>query len=446
MRRKKVANSETPVQPGTKRVTVQEVYEEPIEEAVDAATEVEGYEPDPVEDFINRIEQERQLDMFVYALPNYFQDGRTAIRGTLRLFVTRFPFGPDDIATFEQRIQLAYPSGGMFDLELRDNGKPVKKFTRAVAPLPGHQSQQQHQTSGYPIIVNPPAAPASNQPQQPQLNPRDMLRDQMSFVKDMIQIAKEMTPAPIAPVQGPTDIANDPRFVEVQTRVAMMDKLIGLAGNNAPLAERLLGKFLNDEAGGEQQGPNWIQLGIELLKNAPTIIQSIAQYAPMMQARQPQQNGAGGYQPTITRASSTALPPAPANTDGQQQQQPPAAVDLLTQRWQQVIRRLVEDCAASASIDNSVNSVLDLYESAPPTRPTIDQLTVATPAEVITLCAASSNTQQEFTYVMGLAQYPAPLQWVSELQTVLREELEKLKVDLEQQPSDQSEQSNEEGE
>lgn len=419
-------------QPSTKKVrqTTVEEFEAPVVEPEES--EPIEVDVDPLDEFFDEIDASRTLTMHVWELTAYKQNGLKGRRAPGAKWTCMFPFSEADTETYRATIQTWQPSGGMFYIEVREGGRGiVKSWSEEVGPIPGQApATNTAPHSPYaPVIVHqhPNQQQQQGMPMQP-VDPREMFREQMAFVRDVVQISKDLQP----PTQ-PT-VAGDPQVEILKARMDFTDKLLGLADKNPSLAERLLSKLVGaDEPQADSGASSWVGLATELVKGLPSIIESIARYAPMMQARG---NGASGVQLATIGGTATgaALPPAPLNSQQPQpqQQQPAQQLDPITQRWQNVVRRLVEDLLNDTSVDASVNAIADLYEQVPETREVIKGLMSAKPEELLVMCARiTATSQEEYVSISSLTRHRASINWVVELQAGARETLESIETESE---------------
>jgi len=420
-------------EPRTRKVRVNEqrsyVDEEPIEE-VEVIEEAET-EPNPIQTFLQSIDNSRSLTMKVFLLPNFYKDGKRSIRANERPFVTQFPFSNEDITDYQQRIQQACPAGGMFQIELREGWQMVRIWEEPIAPAPGYQASgtaQEQRT--YPIIVNPAMNPAPVS--QPAVNPADMMREQMGLAKDLVAMAKDLAPpAPIVNVgeqQNNGDKSVGERIIESLT-------LKALESDKVPV-DRLL-----EAIGGGRKDPSIWEGVLEVAKIfAPTIDRIAQQFLANQQRAAMSVSGpqsAPGAQPLQALSSGVEGAPEGSNAqDGVQQ------IDPISRDWFQVIIRMLEDCTrhvelasvggGSKSVLPSAEAVIELAERYPERLgPTIQQLLAASPAQVLDLCSMMLDERGRAHIEQVLKPAPASVEWIRLLQEECKRIIEDARQDAE---------------
>lgn len=403
-------------EPKTRKVRVNEqrsyVDEEVIEEAVDAEL-VEDTEINPIQAFLQGIDNSRQLTMKVFLLPNFYKDGKRSIRANERPFVTQFPFSNDDIQDYQQRIQQACPSGGMFQIELREGWQMVKIWEEPISQAPGYQpgNNPPHPSTSYPIIVNP----AMNPQPAPVADPMVMIERQAESFLKVAQVIKQLQPE-----QQPVPVTvneNPERPLQERLVEGLVLKLV----ENDKLPGDRLDKVL-DALGGRPE-TNWVESLLTAV--GPQIGTVLANIAPGINALLFRLAGS----PQTTSPS----PVVTATSPGIQQQEslPP---DPAQRAWFRVLNRILEDlfyhveCVSSGALGVDVHSSAEAVADLGGRFVEHQQLTTTlaglispetTPEQVIDLCAMM--VPQGSDRILALKEMQTAKDWIKELQEETRD-------------------------
>lgn len=395
MARKKVSTlsgDEDAAQPKTRRVSVVQnetrrfVEEEPEANDDDANDDGEDLELEPVietrdsvQEFLDSITAERAYMMRVWALPTYSADGKASNRVENKIWVTSFEFGPDETITYSDKVKASHNWASTpgakttFFLQVvkrADNGMwcIAKHWAETIAaPLPGY----------IPPVSAAASAPVGPPPEPP-VKQVETLKEQMSMFREMVGFAKELMPAPPAPVTPQTNGTGESngerppigeRILEagmaailgrqdtpVDTVVSILS---GLTEKQRPWYEGLfeaLESFAPYAGAGAnallQAGAGWIQM-----KAQATAIENAARAQAMGATNRPAPAAPAGL-------PAAALPQAPAPGAPVQEPTQPAPDQLnrattaaasaqlnpFQQAWLRVIDFTVTQCAEQVKI------------------------------------------------------------------------------------------------
>jgi hypothetical protein len=190
---------------------------------------------DPIEELLNQIDEEQQFLLRVDRLPEYARTGRSLGRGVATEYCDEFPFDPDYMKLV-QRF-----GGGTYRLTLKNSShKFVKQWKVHVANPVVIQPATPHAS------VSASHSPAYSQPvQQQQADSLAPLSQLAEVAKQLKAIKRDMgwEPEP----QTVKEIVRQAEVVEKPLEEKILEKLLGLAEKNEPLADRLLGKYLGEE-------------------------------------------------------------------------------------------------------------------------------------------------------------------------------------------------------
>ncbi len=420
---RKTQDAQVPVKTSTKvrkvRVHEQRTYvnEEPIEEEF-VEIEAEEIPTDPIADFLEGLDTDRQLTLHVFVHPNFLRDGKIGSRSE-RMFVTSFAFSADEPETYRQRVQYCYPQGGMFSMELRERGVIVKRWEEKLSPVPGYEAPAKQ--NGYPFPPPPTVSIRMPESQTHEaVSPLQVVRDQFGMMREMVSVMKELTPAP--PVVNVGETTRNPNVDErpLGDRILEAVTLKALENKDTPI-DRIL-----DALGGGRKEPGWMEtfapVLAELAKSlAPAISMGIQAYVrnQTMQA-QSVQNGqqppAEGGTNGVPGQAPAALPPSPP-------------MDPAERAWRITVRRLLEDCFEHVSISavspdgmsvipasTNIVDLLDRFQNNEQLVAMVQVLLNADPAEVVDLCAMLQTDETSFNQVTKLKEAPPALVWLKELQ------------------------------
>jgi hypothetical protein len=405
--------------PQTRKVRVNEQRSYVDEEIIDIEAEQIAIEeeqpPDPIVEFLRSLDTERVLTLHAFVHPKYEIDGRVGTHAE-RVYVTSFNFTADETETYRSRIQYCYPQGGMFQFELRERGVVLKKWHEKLSAAPGHEAPPKNP---FPF----PSPPVINirtpdQKVEPAVSPIQVLKDQFATMKEMVGIVKDlMPPAPVVNVGETTN---------------------GQSNGDQPLGDRLLetvlikalesGKTPADKifeylANGKREKPGFMDsLGPVLAEIAkgltPVLSMGIQQYMRSAGAAQAQAQGqpAPAVSEPAQLEAGSAVPVMPS-------------LDPSERAWRRVVQRMLEDCfehvqirAASAvdgiNVATAASAIVDLLDRFPEQLTQVVEMLLQSPAEeVIEMCATLQPNPQLAEAVKTLAQQPAALNWIVELQT-----------------------------
>jgi len=361
---------------------------------------------DPIQEFLQSLDSERTLTLHVFVHPNFAREGKIGSK-TDRVFVTSFAFTPDETETYRQRTQYCYPQGGMFSFELRERGAIVRRWEEQLSAVPGHEPPKTN--NGYPFP--PPPAVTIRMPEQQkaeaQLSPIQVVKEQLSTMRDMVGIVKDlMPPAPVVNVGESHPAPDRP----IEDRLFETVLLKALDSGKAPIdkvIDALSGRSAEKPGFMDSLGPMFSEL-IKAL--APAISMGVQQY--VRASGGPVPNGQPGEPAPVAEVS--ALPPVPP--------------DPAERAWRRVVQRLLEDCfehvrirevSAEDGINPATNAgaIVDLLDRFPDQlQQMIETLLNLPPDEVVDMCAMLQPTPQLSEEVMRLKTFPAALSWLAELQ------------------------------
>lgn len=403
----------------TRKVRVHEqrtyVDEEPVVEEMEL--ELEPTPADPIADFLQSLDTERQLTLHIFVHPNFSRDGKVGSRAE-RMFVTSFAFTGDEPETYRQRAQYCYPQGGMFTMELRERGAIVKRWEEQLSPVPGHEPPIK--SNGYPFPPPPTVSirmPETQQPHIEPVNPLQVVRDQFGMMREMVSVMKDLSPAPPVVNVGEQQRLADER--PIGDRILEVVTLKALENKDTPI-DRIL-----DALGGGKREPSWIEslmpvvvelakaagpalsVGIQMwMRNQAMAAQQIIHVGPPAESGTP--NGVG--------TTPAALPPSPP-------------MEPAERAWRITVRRLLEDCFEHVTISavspdgmsvipasTNIVDLLDRFQNNEQLVTMIQLLLNSEPTEVVDLCAMLQTNEGDFNEVTGLKEKPAALAWLKELQ------------------------------
>lgn len=400
----------------TRKVRVHEqrtyVEEEPIAEDFTEA-EFEEIPTNPIEEFLRSIDTDRVLNMHVFALPTFSKDGRFTARHTERSFVTTFPFTNEEVENYRQRVQYCVPQGGHFAFELRERGLIVKAWVEQISPAPGYKPAQANNGFGFP----PPPVINVNSPEQSK--PTDsltMMREQMGLAKDLVAMAKDLTPPP--PVVNVGTASDEPAPASLKDKILEGVIMTAFKGDSVP-ADRF--DRVLEVLGGGRPEPSWLDSLMSGI--APHLGNILGQVGPGLNAM---------LMRLATGAPVEASAPTPmmATTSGviPPEQTEQAQVDPAEYAWRRVLGRILDDVFEHTAavtqgrlgidVHSSAEAVVDLgarFSENPQITGVIEQLLGASPEQVIALCATMVPPQVQ-ERVLALAQNGAAVVWIGELQ------------------------------
>lgn len=386
------------------------IAEEPIDDAeVIELGEEDEIPPNPIEAFLHSIEVDRNLTLHVWVLPSWEINHQIGVKAADRVFVTAFTFSSEEVETYRQRIQNHYPQGGMFSCELRERGVMVKRWEERIATVPGYEPQKQNQN---PYLVPPPQVnirmPENGQPAAP-INPLQVVREQLSTMREMVTIVKELQPP--APVVNVGDQQHAPEKAPFEDRLLETVLVKALESGKAPIdkvLEALTGRRNQPAGFMDSVGPVLAEVAKALV---PVLSIGIQQY--MRTA------GAAAGAPPPGQPGPPLEQPAPP--------QIPSA-DPAERAWRRVVQRLLEDCfehvqvrATSAldgvNVSTSAESIVDLLDRFPDQlTQMVEMLLSSEPEQVVEMCAMLQSTPEIAEGVMTLKSSPAALAWLVDLQ------------------------------
>ena len=408
--------------------------------------DLEQVNVDPLHEFLQQIDSSRELVMHIWVLPNYAKDGKLSTRAMDRAFLTSFAFGPDEVETYRETIQRAYPPGGAFNIELRENGQFVRKWSEQIMAAPGYAPPTT--TTGQPINISLPGQPAPTVVAP--TDPFDTIERQLGLTVRLAELAKTLNPPPATPPPSPDngDVPIGERMLAaaIPTLVGRsdvkMESIIELLGGATSkptgfwdFAESVaphIGPGLNALLGA---GANWLMQRIAL--NA----QQAGQLPPPIPPQQVQV-GPGTANPQPPTQMAPAAQPA-AETP------PQAQPDPFTVAYQSAIGKLVQDCGRQVqkgdwkpedgphvSPKPGAEIIWALTEEFPPgtaEHPTLQaivgQFMQADPVDILKMCAGIAPTPAAQQFVVNLIAEPVALAWVGELQRELRDIVREAEVE-----------------
>ena len=385
------------------------IEEEPIEDMDELEIEIETeVTTDPIAEFLRSIDEERSVTMHAFVLPVHPVNGKVG-HVSDRAYVTSFQFTGDETETYRSRVQFCYPQGGMFQFELREGGKILKRWNEKITPAPGYEPEKKS-----PFPFPPPPViniKQSEQKAEPATNPIQVLKDQFATMKEMVGIVKElMPPAPVVNVgENPNGQQQQERPLEDRLLETVLIKALESGKTPADKIFEFLSNGRNKPSGFmDSLAPVLVELAKGL---TPVLSMGIQQYVRSAAQSQGAAPAAPGEPIEANPQQITAPPPEPSE-----------------RAWRRVVQRMLEDCfehvqiRRASAVDGihttpSANAIVDLLDRFPEQlTQTVHALLDLTPEEVFDTCAMLQPTQQIAEGVMALKSYPAALSWLKELQ------------------------------
>ena len=385
------------------------IEEEPIEDMDELEIEIETeVTTDPIAEFLRSIDEERSVTMHAFVLPVHPVNGKVG-HVSDRAYVTSFQFTGDEAETYRSRVQFCYPQGGMFQFELREGGKILKRWHEKITPAPGYEPEKK---SPFPFPPPPVINIKQNDtPPAPAQNPLEMIEQQATMFVKIGEVFKSFQTPP------PTIItANGASGDSTQDRPPLEERLFetvlikALESGKTPIDKVLEALTGRREKTGfmDSLAPVLVELAKGL---TPVISMGIQQYVRSAAQSQGAAPAAPGEPIEANPQQITAPPPEPSE-----------------RAWRRVVQRMLEDCfehvqiRSASAVDGihttpSANAIVDLLDRFPEQlTQMVHALLDLTPEEVFDMCAMLQPTQQLAEGVMALKSYPAALSWLKELQ------------------------------
>jgi hypothetical protein len=267
----------------------------------------------------------------------------------------------------------------------------LKDVTRLIHTLGGRNGQSENAAPNPTAGIDPGAIASLSEGYQA------IIGVQTGLVKSMSESMKalaESRPAP-APISAPQDPSTAPAIVEMQTKLKMMEQIIGLSPEKQSLALQMVDRFFG---GGEESGGgiSWQQVikgVVEGLANSPVAAALLMRLMPQGQAPIPQ----------------GAAPGAPGQLPAPMPAQP--AADPSETMLAQVVQQIHFALSQGQSVYGVEDTIERLIAGFPDSRAAqVAQMIVTQPVE-------------EVVKHLGLTQ-PEAATWVKTLQDDYREEQE----------------------
>lgn len=406
-----------PGEPRTRQVEVNSVTrrryieEEPlqtqlIEDTVPAPA-------DPFAMFSEVLTADQTARIRLWFLPFYEIDGKASARNPEgRRYLATIDYDPARPDLVLEQVRARLPQGGTVQLELTVDGKLHKRGLLQVMPTPLSINSV---NTGNPAPASPTVQVVS-----PGTDPLAMMRSQIDFAKEFINVAKDLMPQPAAPAAAPA--------VERPLNDRLLETLVVKAFEADKVPADRFTEVLTALSGGKQE-PGLIQTALETI--GPHLGTFLTQIGSGVNAWLLRVASGGAAAPvTATLQPTAASSPAAAAEPGQ------LAPDPAQHAYMRTVNRLVDDMLEHVACVNrgalgidpysAAESVADLLNRFPQHEVILSTVRAmlavdTTPEQVIELCSMLFVESPAYPYLIEAKSNNAAREWVGALQIAARE-------------------------